>query len=749
MNKIDIGSPELCTGCLACVNVCPRKAINVVKNDTGFLYPCIDESKCINCGLCSKVCSYHIESSKKESLVPFLAYAKNSHERLQSTSGAIFFKLANHFLSNGGVVYGAGFKNFPKLEHIRIDNSSSLDSIRGSKYTWSTLKSVFKPICDDLKNGLEVLFSGTPCQVNAIVLFCSAKNIPLEKLFTISIACLGNSSNDYFAEYIQHLSKKNKITNYFFRKHYGTSQIESVIFDDGNEKLISNPYGDSVYMRPFFRNLSFRTSCYNCVSKHNNLSDLLIGDYWEIEKFSNDPLAEKPNICIPLSKKGNALIEQLSTDVFINKQISLGSNPYLFKSVPEPNQRNEFVKTVASKGFVYASKSFCPQKKTNNHKKTGKDKRRDIKRICLLTQNDMSNYGNRFQNIALSLFLSNNFKVKVKTCWPCFGASLKNRLFYSFRQAQYVLEDIFRTPFLKWIKRRNGFAKFNKLIKKNRFLLSPIKPFSFLNKSSDFFILGSDQVWNSKFGLPNNIANLAFTQPWKRITYAVSCGSNTNYLLENKNTLEFLPFFNNISVRESEMYNYLSNERTHGLSKNIDPTFLLDKNEWNNLYHEKVSKCLKKRIKKEYLLVYWLGNQTDNEKKVIDEMAASNCLDVIYLRTNTRDKYKTIIDASPFDFLYLLDNAKFVISKSFHGAAMSIIFNKEFLAVTNLDKNGNFVDSRFATLFEMFGISKTNHILHENNILFCNDIDWNYVNNIILKEKEKALLLFQTFFTIK
>ena len=67
MNKIDIGSPELCTGCLACVNICSRNAINVVKNDTGFLYPRIDESKCINCGKCEELCRFDAMAARRSS----------------------------------------------------------------------------------------------------------------------------------------------------------------------------------------------------------------------------------------------------------------------------------------------------------------------------------------------------------------------------------------------------------------------------------------------------------------------------------------------------------------------------------------------------------------------------------------------------------------------------------------------------------------------------------------------------------
>ena len=53
---IRIEDKKKCCGCTACYSVCPVDAIDMVEDNEGFLYPKVNSTKCIKCGLCEKIC---------------------------------------------------------------------------------------------------------------------------------------------------------------------------------------------------------------------------------------------------------------------------------------------------------------------------------------------------------------------------------------------------------------------------------------------------------------------------------------------------------------------------------------------------------------------------------------------------------------------------------------------------------------------------------------------------------------------
>ena len=102
---------QRCTGCSACLSVCPRSAIRIVEDSHGFYRPTIDESKCVECGLCQATCPANGSTSNDLKMGPrrVLAYQASDAERAKSSSGAAFWTLATYVLDNGGIVYGACF----------------------------------------------------------------------------------------------------------------------------------------------------------------------------------------------------------------------------------------------------------------------------------------------------------------------------------------------------------------------------------------------------------------------------------------------------------------------------------------------------------------------------------------------------------------------------------------------------------------------------------------------------------------
>ena len=148
----EIVSKHLCTGCTSCMNICPKHAIHMKESNDGFKYSVIDQSKCIDCGLCKKSCPV-LHTKANESLNKcYVGYNRDVKERLSSSSGSIFSLVANYILDNKGIVIGAAFDKDNKLKHIAINKKEELDKLKGSKYLQSDLENVFTYIKDNIVN---------------------------------------------------------------------------------------------------------------------------------------------------------------------------------------------------------------------------------------------------------------------------------------------------------------------------------------------------------------------------------------------------------------------------------------------------------------------------------------------------------------------------------------------------------------------------------------------------------------------
>ena len=156
-----------CCGCETCANVCAKNAITMVSDEYGFRFPKIDTNKCVDCGLCSKVCAFqHIQETNMPHKV-YVAASTDKSQIVKSASGGVFAAIATYYLTRGGVVYGATLSvNGDKItvEHIGITSVGDLYKLQGSKYVQSHTDKCFREIRQFLEKGRQVVFSGTPCQ---------------------------------------------------------------------------------------------------------------------------------------------------------------------------------------------------------------------------------------------------------------------------------------------------------------------------------------------------------------------------------------------------------------------------------------------------------------------------------------------------------------------------------------------------------------------------------------------------------
>ena len=206
---IRITDKAKCCGCTACASICPHDAISMQPDALGFLYPVVDESKCTDCGLCEKVCAFHENYDKSQNLPEPLAYAarhKDMREVETSRSGAAFIALSDWVLRLGGVVYGAGYADHFRVVHKRATSREERDEFKGSKYVQSDLNTVFRQVKKDLKDGLTVLFSGTPCQTSGLASYVGKRL--RENLYLVDIVCHGVPGPYLWRDYLAYLEKK-------------------------------------------------------------------------------------------------------------------------------------------------------------------------------------------------------------------------------------------------------------------------------------------------------------------------------------------------------------------------------------------------------------------------------------------------------------------------------------------------------------------------------------------------------------
>lgn len=337
-----------CTGCTACMNICPKNAISMEEDKEGFKHPVIDQDKCINCGLCQKTCPVLNTNSNISLNECYVGFNNNEEERLNASSGSIFSLVANYVLENNGIVIGAAFDENNVLKHIAISNKNELVKLKKSKYVQSDLNNIFKSVKDNAETK-KVLFVGTPCQVAGLKSFLRKD---YGNLICIDIICHGVPSPKLFSKYIQELESSNndKVVNYDFRdKSTGwDTYSNNIIFTKSNIKNLSK---NNPYMNLFLSDVALRESCYDCNFKLGNKhSDITLGDFWGVKKYYPEMYNKSGVSCIIVNtEKGKEIIESIKNDITYKKcdiNEILSGNPSLKVSSKKPKNREQFFNDI-------------------------------------------------------------------------------------------------------------------------------------------------------------------------------------------------------------------------------------------------------------------------------------------------------------------------------------------------------------------------------------------------------------------
>ncbi len=319
MNISELADWRKCTGCSACVNMCPYNAISMLLRKTdGFYYPQIDEGKCVNCGLCGKVCPINQEKTDNLSSCAFSAIANDAEIRASGSSGGIFYLFAEKVIKQGGVVFGAVYdaKN-KKVKHCSTENIP-LEAILRSKYVQSDIGDCYKQVKNLLAQNRIVLFSGTPCQVRGLksYLACSGTQ---GKLLTVDFMCHGVPSPGLFQQFLELHKKKRKseICNVTFReKDLGWRTLVMKIYCEDKTVQIKKALQNHYYYC-FLNNYCLRDSCYDCTEYCTHVSDITMADYWHISQDKDDD--KGVSLLIVNTEEGKKMIDNIKGEALIEK----------------------------------------------------------------------------------------------------------------------------------------------------------------------------------------------------------------------------------------------------------------------------------------------------------------------------------------------------------------------------------------------------------------------------------------------
>lgn len=351
---IELKDKRDCCGCSACVQRCPKQCISMYEDEEGFLYPKVDASLCIDCGLCERVCPVLHRFDKREPIKSYAAINPDDKLREQSASGGIFSVLAEKVIGDGGVVFGAKFDSEWEAVHGHVENTEDLAVMRGSKYMQSRIGNSYIEAEKYLKSGRMVLFSGTPCQVAGLKRFLRKK---YDNLLTVDVICHAVPSPKVWKLFLdEQLWKAGKsaaeIQSLSFRdKSVGWKNYSLRIrFDDKSDIII--PKDRNLFMRAFLSDLIVRPSCSSCPARSlSSGSDITIGDFWGIERAMPDMFDDK-GVCALLcnTKKGVTFVDSLDID---KKECGyshvLQGNPALVVAAKDNKKRQAFYESLAKK----------------------------------------------------------------------------------------------------------------------------------------------------------------------------------------------------------------------------------------------------------------------------------------------------------------------------------------------------------------------------------------------------------------
>lgn len=258
-----------------------------------------------------------------------------------------------------------------------------------------------------------------------------------------------------------------------------------------------------------------------------------------------------------------------------------------------------------------------------------------------------------------------------------------------------------------------------------------------INDKYDFFITGSDQVWNSRWSGFDKAYFLDFTENDKKASYAASFGFDKIPENEVDEYRRLLSGFQYISVRENTGLQIINQLLQRNAELSLDPTCLIGKDKWKSI--------AVKPNESGYVLLYTLDKSeqlVSFAKEKAKELKAKIVCISDALKKAEDFEYKGFL--SPSEFIGLFENAGYVVTNSFHGLMFSVIFEKHFCLQYQLSKGAP--NSRLADFVHDFGLE---NCVYQDSSAFTGKSNYAQVSAMMSEKKKKTEEYFENIFNIK
>lgn len=363
---------ENCSACGACLAACPRQAISMQEDEYGCLYPVIQLEQCVHCGICERICPYgQTEANPSCSAECYAAAATCRSLARASASGGIFAALAVKVLEDGGMAAGAVMDCGEQLQvyHVLSDKIEDVRRMQGSKYVQSEAWRCYQDVQNALKEGKTVLFSGTPCQVDAVKKMTGNP----ERLITVDLICHGVPPQKMLDEYVRILNRRfqGQLIRMAFRdKTCGKPFCASLVFARGHKERTF--FAKAKYLsfyQHFLNGDIYRENCYSCpYAKTERIADLTLGDYWgvhqahaaEMENGVMNP--ETAWSCVMVhTEKGKKFLERCEEKLELHpSQLEwiVKENKQLLAPCSKTEKREKVLRNYLRGGYAAVEKAF-------------------------------------------------------------------------------------------------------------------------------------------------------------------------------------------------------------------------------------------------------------------------------------------------------------------------------------------------------------------------------------------------------
>lgn len=334
-----------CAGCMACVDICPKGAINIEDN-LSFYNAVINEDRCIDCNVCHQICQSNHPSEVISPIEWYQGWSENSEQRKKCSSGGFATGIAKSFIGSGGVVCSCTFEKGEFIFEF-AETAEELNKFIGSKYVKSDPSGVYKAVREELKKGQRVLFIGLPCQISAMKNYVGTKLS--ENLYTIDLICHGTPSPKLLEIFLEQYGLTlSKLKDIKFR-----TKAKFQLYGD-HKSIVTQGVSDK-YSIAFLNSLIYTENCYSCpYARKERVSDLTLGDSWGSELAAEE---QKRGISLVLCQtaKGREMLNnaelQLKT-VDIDKAVA--SNHQLEHPSVMPKGREKFFNGLKKQKFNFS-----------------------------------------------------------------------------------------------------------------------------------------------------------------------------------------------------------------------------------------------------------------------------------------------------------------------------------------------------------------------------------------------------------